>query len=315
MVMKKKNFLKLAAIAGVLALGLAGCSSGDSGGQEEENDGAVDVVAALSKAHPDFSVVKKNDALAATVPASIRDKGTLTIGTTGGGVPTSFTTEKGELRGVDIDLGNAIGTVLGLKVKFDVVSEEGLMPGIESERFDYAMRGVNAARLKVVDITTAYENGIALLANTNVKGTDMDLTKELCGLKVGVVKGGYVETWSTQQSEACVARGEKPLEISSFSESAAVILAVLSKQVDASVSTVISAAAYASTDPKRLHVGGIAWTGGTGVATKKGNDALRDALRGALFELAKVGFYQDVLTQYGMKDSINVDFPLNNAVS
>src|SRR5436305_1932427 len=82
----------------------------------------------------------KNAAIAAEVPAAIRSKGTLTVAADATYPPNEFIASNGKtVVGMDPDLAQALGGVLGLKMKVVNVTFDAIIPGISAKKYDLGM--------------------------------------------------------------------------------------------------------------------------------------------------------------------------------
>lgn len=137
----------------------------------------------------------KDDAIAATVPADIRAKGTLTVATEGTYPPFELFEADGKtLTGVDPELARAVATVMGLKVEFVNTKFDSIIPGLQAKRFDVGMAsfGDTPVREKVVDFITYFQGGSTILVP---KGNPLGLAIDtLCGRKLAVQKGSIYES-------------------------------------------------------------------------------------------------------------------------
>ena len=71
-------------------------------------------------------------------------RGTLRVGMTGDYLPfTSFDGATGKFRGFDVDMAEALGKALGVKVEFVQTAWPKLMKDFEADQFDIAMGGVS----------------------------------------------------------------------------------------------------------------------------------------------------------------------------
>src|ERR1700728_2926861 len=118
---------KLLAALGVAALGLvvlAGCGSSSSSSSS-------------SSAATTSSTSSANASVAAQVPAAIKSKGTLNVATEAQYAPNEFIAPDGHtVIGMDAELTEAIGGVLGLKVKLVNSDFETIIPGLAAGRYD-----------------------------------------------------------------------------------------------------------------------------------------------------------------------------------
>jgi cyclohexadienyl dehydratase len=87
-------------------------------------------------------------ALSQSAPSSRLDeilaRGTLKVGTTGDYKPFTFLNkETGQYEGYDIDVANALGTAMGVKVEFVPTAWGKMMEDFSADRFDMVMGGVS----------------------------------------------------------------------------------------------------------------------------------------------------------------------------
>jgi polar amino acid transport system substrate-binding protein len=99
--------------------------------------------AAVSTAIPTRDVVsgiRADPALKAELPAAVRARATLTLGTTltpgVSGLPHGGQTASGQAIGLDVDLRNAIAKVLGISWKVENGTFPTIIPGVQNGRYD-----------------------------------------------------------------------------------------------------------------------------------------------------------------------------------
>lgn len=116
--------------------------------------------------------------------------GTLTVGTLSEAPPNTCINTNGQFTGFDNELLRAIGTKLGLRVRFVGTDFAGLLAQVASRRFDVGSASIMAtdARRRTVDFTNGYDFGYASLVvqpGSPITGFD-DLA---AGQRIGVVQG------------------------------------------------------------------------------------------------------------------------------
>ena len=94
------------------------------------------------------------------VPAVARPGGTIRSAPTPPTPPNEYV-DDGKIVGMDVDLGNAIGEVLGVKMKFTNSPFDAIIPGIQSGKYDLGISSftANAERQKVVNFATYFNAG------------------------------------------------------------------------------------------------------------------------------------------------------------
>lgn len=166
----------------------------------------------------------------ALVPRSIRG-GTVRVGTFPVVAPMEFRAADGRtLVGADIDLVQEIARRLGARIQLIETGFDGLIPGIESGRFDMAVDSItdNRERQRAVDFVDYLREGSAYYFPAD--SSAVNSASDLCGRTVGVVKG----TIYAEQAEAQSARCPKsnPLKTLDFADQPSVNLAMASGRVD-----------------------------------------------------------------------------------
>ena len=82
----------------------------------------------------------KDSALAAMVPKEVASDGILKIGTDPSDAPNEFIAEDGQtIKGVSVDLGNAIAAKLGLQAHFQAAPFDSIIPAVTSLKYDLGM--------------------------------------------------------------------------------------------------------------------------------------------------------------------------------
>ena len=75
--------------------------------------------------------------------ADLQSKGTMQVGMCPEYPPFESINEDGEIEGFDVDLANAIGEIIGVKVEFVNTPYEGLIAGLQNHDFDIIMSGMS----------------------------------------------------------------------------------------------------------------------------------------------------------------------------
>ncbi len=123
-----------------------------------------------------------NDAL-----SQLANEGELVVGLDDTFAPMGFRDEDGELVGFDIDLANAVGGKLGVKVKFQPIAWDAKDLELSSKKIDCIWNGMSVTpeRQEAMALSNKYlDNKIILMAE---KAGDVQITsaKELKNYKIG----------------------------------------------------------------------------------------------------------------------------------
>lgn len=282
-----RAFLATSATA---ALVLTGCTT-NTEGPEDTGEPRQEVT------------VETNDEIAALVPADLRERGTIVIGTNTPYAPNEFKNENGEIVGFDIDVMDAVATVMGLDAEFRESDFEKIIPAIEGGTMDMGASSftVNEERLQTVDFVTYFEAGIQWAA---AAGNEVD-PDDACGLSVAVQR----TTVSDQEdvparSEACVAAGKPAIEKVQFDTQDEASTAVALGKVDAmSADSPISAYAVKQSDGKMQLVGDVFDSAPYGWPVRKGSE-LTAALEAAANKLIETGAFEKIATNWGVENGM-----------
>ncbi|MBN6056746.1 ABC transporter substrate-binding protein, partial [Nonomuraea sp. RK-328] len=258
-------------------------------------------------AGPAAGAIGKDDKLAAAVPAQIRARGTLVIGTNAPYAPLEFFGEDNKtLIGFDIDTGNALGQILGLKVEWKNTSFDNIIPGLEAGRYDIGIAGfgIEKERLGVVDFVSNYLSGGGFLVKKGSGVKVNDFKDTICGLRVGV-QSGTTQVERLEKADAhCRGAGRKPVQIIRIPDQNQVVLTLSSGRAD-----VVTADKPAVEWAAKQSEGAFCVTGTyrtphslSGIAVPKRNSALNPVLQAAMTKLLQEGHYRKIADKWGVVD-------------
>jgi polar amino acid transport system substrate-binding protein len=254
--------------------------------------------------------------LAGKLPASIRDKGVVRVGSDIAYAPVEFKDSSGKVVGIDPDLAAAMGKQLGVKFEFQNGTFDALLTGIRSDRYDIAMSAMtdNKNRQEGVDPDTGKKVGEGvdfvdyLTAGVSIytrKGDTKGIASwsDLCGKKLAVERGTVSEDLAKSEAKKCPSG--KKITIEAFDDDQQSQTRLRSGGADAASSD-FPVAAYAvktSGGGKDFQiVGDQVEAAPYGIAVSKENTQLRDALQAAMNAIIKSGEYQKILDKWGAED-------------
>lgn len=139
-----------------------------------------------------------------TSVSDIKDKGTMVVALNPEFAPFEFKTlvdGKDTIVGADVNIAEAIGEELGVKVKFSSMSFNNVLASLQSGKADIAISGISATpeRKKAYNFSEPYYESENVVL---IKKTDLDKytkTTSLDGLSVGTQKGTIQETVASEQ--------------------------------------------------------------------------------------------------------------------
>ncbi|MFE9307556.1 ABC transporter substrate-binding protein [Streptomyces sp. NPDC006706] len=293
---------RLAAVGAIVVAGaliLTGC--GDQTKDKKEPSGS-----GSSNAAP----------LADKLPAQIREKGTIKVGSDIAYAPVEFKDKSGKVVGLDPDVAAALGKQLGVTFEFENGTFDALLTGLRSNRYDIAMSAMtdNKSRQEGIDPSTGKKVGEGvdfvdyLTAGVSIytrKGDTKGINSwsDLCGKKIALERGTVSEDLAKSEAKKCPS--SKKLTIEPFDDDQQAQTRLRSGGADA-VSSDFPVAAYAVKTSGGGNdfevVGPQVQAAPYGIAVSKTNTQLRDALQAAVDAIIKNGEYEKILEKWGAQD-------------
>lgn len=291
-----------------VAVGLAACGSGSSGG------GTTTASSGSAAASPSASV---DASLAAMIPADIKSKGTITIGTDSTYAPSEFIDADGKtVKGFDVDLFNAVAAKLGLKTKWISAPFDSIIPGVlQAGKYDIGVSSftINKDRLKSADMVSYFSAGTQWATATgNPQKINAD---DACGKKVAVQKGTVQADDIAARSKKCTDAGKPAISVDIYQGQDTATAAVVSGKDDAMLAdSPVMAYAVKQTGGKLELLGGIYDSAPYGYVLKKNNGQFAQALIGALKAAQADGSYKKAIDAWGVGQGAIDTFALNPTV-
>ncbi|MFI0775083.1 ABC transporter substrate-binding protein [Streptomyces sp. NPDC021212] len=251
------------------------------------------------------------------LPKKIQDAGVVKVGSDINYPPVEFK-KNGKVMGLDPDLANALGKVLGVDFQFNNATFDTLLSGLRSKRYDIAMSAMtdNKGRQDGVDPDTGKKAGEGvdfvdyLTAGVSIytkKGADQGIKTwdDLCGKKVVVQRGTVSHDLAKAESKKCEKGGKQKIAVEAFGNDTEAQTRLRGGGAAAGSSD-FPVAAYAvktSGGGKDFQlVGEQVDAAPYGIALSKENTELRDALQQALALLIANGEYDKIVAKWGVKD-------------
>ena len=244
-------------------------------------------------------------ALAAELPDVIKASGVLHLSVNAIYPPMEYKDiATGQLAGLDIELGEAIAKKLGVKIEWVESAFEQLMPSLATGRTDFIISGLTdrAKREEVADfIDYLTTNGEFYVQS----GSAFKTATDLCGQKVGTSRStsfpADIAAWSKIN---CEAAGKPAIEVVNAESTADARSQLKQGRIDCAVQGSETLPYVFSQDPGAYRAVGLLSTGRIqyqGIAFKKDQSQMRDAVMQALGALIADGTYTTILTKYGLQ--------------
>ncbi|RII09366.1 Cystine-binding periplasmic protein precursor [Streptomyces sp. YIM 130001] len=293
----------VAALALLPLLALTACGSEDAAdGTPAGAQGSP-----VPKANP-VADVRKVDKVAAQLPAEVRKKGTLRVGSSIGFPPGAYYPNGQDKppAGQDIDLAEAVAKVLGMKLERQDASFETILPALGSGKFDFGTGnfGVTAERLKTIDFVTYINDGqgFAVKKGNQRFGKKITDLTQLCGSTVGTGAGTTFEATLNAKKSVCSKAGKKPYDVKVYSENGATFTALQQGRIDVVMSTINGLRHQESQEASQTEFLNEYHRLDVGFTFKKGSK-LTKAFQAAVDELIDNGSYAKILDRWGTKAS------------
>ncbi|QUH00882.1 ABC transporter permease subunit [Saccharopolyspora erythraea] len=213
--------------------------------------------------------------------------------------------DSGRPSGFDVDFDRALAQRMGLRPEFVDTSFEQLIAGLKAQRYDVAISAlyITPERAKEIDFVPYFTTG-----NSLVVRTDSPLRPagpaELCGQRVGVIKGGQIVTQLREQaSAACVREGRPGIDVREFASDPVATQALIAGQLDVQATDAAVAKAAVDHSGRGLVItsSGLLYPTSVGIGLARSNPALKEQVTKAFEELKASGEYDRLLQRYNLR--------------
>jgi polar amino acid transport system substrate-binding protein len=229
--------------------------------------------------------------------AGCAKRNVIIIGTDATYPPFEFKNDQGQIDGVSVAIGDAIGKQAGKSVEFININFDGLIPALQSGQIDMIISSLtaNEQRRESIDFSDPYvKTGLSILAAKDSSvHTAADLRAK--GRKLVVRIGTTGEQWCQQElPDAQLVR---------LDTDAACVLEVINGTVDAWIYDQISVMNYNAKHPDRTRalltpLREEVWA----VGLKKGQENLKAQVNQAIAKMKKDGEFGKLANQYLAKE-------------
>ncbi|SCE50351.1 amino acid ABC transporter substrate-binding protein, PAAT family [Streptomyces sp. DvalAA-14] len=305
-----RTALAAATTAAVLTL-LSACGSGGGTAAPAGNGAPGSTSAAAGSAggtaipaQDVVSAIRPDPALTAELPANIRSRGSLILGTSRvvgtSGLPHGGQDTGGKVVGLDIDLRNAVAKVLGVGLDIQYGTFPTVIPGVQNGKYDVGMDnfGATKAREQVVDFATYLDDGQSFLGAKDIAPDAVRSLTDLCGLNVATSPGSTFQQILTDGASKCAAAGKSPYKVQYFTDNAPIFLGLANGKVDVFFGPTLSLKYDALHLAYTKYLGQISTTP-VGFVTAKDSPVAK-ALRDAVNKLIASGDYARIFAKWGV---------------
>jgi polar amino acid transport system substrate-binding protein len=270
-----------------------------------------------SASTPSAAPSKAVSSVATKVPGAIKSKGSLTVAADATYAPNEFIGSDGHtVVGMDADLANALGQVMGLRVKVVNATFDTIIPGIVSGKYDLGVSSFTdtKARQQTVNFVTYFVAGTSFYVKAS-GGPVITSLADLCGHKVAMEKGTTQQADATAQNTKCKAAGKPAVSLQIFNDQNAVNLALSSGRADVAMADSPVAAYQEKQSNGTFKLSGQPYgTAPYGIAMAK-NSGLDKPVLAALKVLIANGTYTKILDKWGVQAGAITNPVINGAKS
>jgi polar amino acid transport system substrate-binding protein len=212
--------------------------------------------------------------------------------------PLQFVDDRGALKGMRVELGDAVAKELGLTPEYVRIEFAAMVPGLAAKRWDMINTGIfwTEERSKLMYMVP-YE--LAAISFLVARGNPLNIQKweDLAGKAVSVELGGIEERRTREVDEMLKKAGLAGITIRTFNNFAESFQALRAGQVQAATSIDATAMFWQGRGDFTRAVAGLF----PQVATFAfANKTLATEVVGALNKLRKDGYYDKLFDQYGV---------------
>ena len=239
-------------------------------------------------------------ALALAAGTAAADMKKVTLGTEGAYPPFNWIDENGDLQGFDVEIGNALCASANLECTWAVQDWDGIIPGLLAKKYDaiVASMSITEERKKKVDFTGKYYTTPAKFVR--MVGSGIEITNEgLDGLAVGVQRATIHENFLRDNYGDIV-------DIKAYATQDEANLDFVAGRVDLLLADSMALQGGFLDTPEGADAEFVGpdftdprWFGdGAGIAVRKGESELLDALNGAIAAIRADGTYKAINDNY-----------------
>jgi polar amino acid transport system substrate-binding protein len=226
-------------------------------------------------------------------------KGTLTMSVNPTLPPMQFVDQTGTLKGMRVELGEAIAKRLCLTPEYVRIEFSAMIPGLQAGRWDVINTGIfyTEERAKLMQMLIYEDQAISI---STAKGNPLKISKpdDLSGKSIGVELGGFEERKARELDKQLTDKGMKGMTIRTFENFAMAFQALRAGQVEVALSIDSTGAEYQKRGDFERVLHGLF---PTPVALAARNKDLAAAVAKVMNDMKADGSFQKLFDQYGVK--------------
>jgi polar amino acid transport system substrate-binding protein len=223
--------------------------------------------------------------------------------------PQQFVDEKGELQGLNVEMGRDLAKRLCLEVVFVRMDFPAMIPALRAGRFDAIDTGMfwTEERSKLMYLIAHAQQALSVFApaNTSLK---LNSLEDLGGHVVGVETATLTERKVKEAMAVWVAKGGKPIDLRAFATATETVAALRAGQLEAAVNVDETATDLEKRGGIKVLLRGLS---GTPITFAFRNRALAEAAAEAITAMKADGTYDRLFDKFGMTRMPDTVFKIN----
>lgn len=281
MSIKLSKFVKSVSLLSVLAIVIAGCGTKPAPAPA-----------------PDANAGKKpaETTTAANSLEQIKKAGKIRVGLMGTYAPYNFLNDKHEIDGFDADVAKAVAKRLGVQVEFITGEFSGLIEGLQKDKYDALVSQVTITedRKKAMDFSTPYvKNAVNVIVKSD--NTTIQKLEDFKGKKIGVGLGTNDEKYLRDVAMPKVGT----FEIATYNDVITSLKDLNVGRIDATINNVFAIKPLVEKNQFKVKaVGEPIKEDFAGIAIRKNNPELLDAINKALAEMKTDGTFKEIFQKW-----------------
>ena len=212
--------------------------------------------------------------------------------------PQQFVNEKGELQGLNVEMGKDIAKRLCLEPVFLRMDFPAMIPALKASRFDAIDTGLffTDERSKMMYLVPHAQQALSVFVPSDSK-LKIEKMEDLAGHIVGVESATNNEKKLKEANDAWVAKGGKPADIRSFKTATETVAALRAGQLEAAVNIDETATDLEKRGGFKTLLKGLY---GTPITFAFRNRAVAEAAAQAITAMKADGSYDKLFDKFGM---------------
>lgn len=257
----------------------------------------------------------KDPAIAAEVPSAIASTGSESVASDATYPPMeSITPGTTTIVGMDPELGQAIGAVLGIKFNFQNVTFNKILLGLKSGQYGLGMSAFTdeKSREQTVDFVDYFKAGTSFVvpSSSSLNLTSLD---QICGMTVAVESGTTEQSDSSSQDKKCTAAGKKGVTVLAYPTQTQANLALSAGRAQVMMADTPVAAYQVKLSSGKFKLEGAYGVAPYGIAIPKNSGMVKPILD-AVNKLIADGVYEKIVATWGLQSGAITNATTNRAV-